>query len=173
MNKHYFPFFLISVSNNSVCDSLLKEVYVEDQRKPEWFEVDRAIACRRKSGCDTTCDILTTIQDNKDFQDYEFLVKWKGLDYSEATWESCCTEGLQAAISKLVERHHSALKRIDCVSPVCLKGVITEEVHNGALYGYQNQGLQWIFDNFRTRRNVILAGTFMNPKAVMHGSLHT
>jgi len=77
-----FPFFLISVSNNSVCDSLLKEVYVEDQRKPEWFEVDRAIACRRKSGCDTTCDILTTIQDNKDFQDYEFLVKWKGLDYS-------------------------------------------------------------------------------------------
>ncbi|KAG2602355.1 CHD3-type chromatin-remodeling factor PICKLE-like isoform X2 [Panicum virgatum] len=136
---------------------LLKEVYVEDQRKPEWFEVDRAIACRRKSGCDTTCDILTTIQDNKDFQDYEFLVKWKGLDYSEATWESCCTEGLQAAISKLVERHHSALKRIDCVSPVCLKGVITEEVHNGALYGYQQQGLQWIFDNFKARRNVILA----------------
>ncbi|KAG2593370.1 hypothetical protein PVAP13_5NG170940 [Panicum virgatum] len=136
---------------------LLKEVYLEDQRKPEWFEVDRAIACRRKSGCDSTCDILTTIQDIKDFQDYEFLVKWKGLDYSEATWESCCKEGLQAAISKLVERHQRALKRIDCVSPVCLKGVITEEVHNGALYGYQNQGLQWIFDNFRTRRNVILA----------------
>jgi len=136
---------------------LLKEVYLEDQRKPEWFEVDRAIACRRKSGCDSTCDILTTIQDIKDFQEYEFLVKWKGLDYSEATWESCCKEGLQAAISKLVERHQRALKRIDCVSPVCLKGVITEEVHNGALYGYQNQGLQWIFDNFRTRRNVILA----------------
>ncbi|RLN25283.1 hypothetical protein C2845_PM07G30510 [Panicum miliaceum] len=136
---------------------LIKEVYVEDQRKPEWFEVDRAIACRRKSGCDSTYDILTTIQDNKDFQEYEFLVKWKGLDYCEATWESCCTEGVQAAISKLVERHQSVLKRIDCVSPVCLEGVITEEIHNGALYGYQHQGLQWIFDNFKTRRNVILA----------------
>ncbi|RLN05035.1 hypothetical protein C2845_PM13G15190 [Panicum miliaceum] len=123
---------------------LLKEVYVEDQRKPEWFEVDRAIA-------------FGGSLDNKDFLEYEFLVKWKGLDYCEATWESCCTEGVQAAISKLVERHQGVLKRIDCVSPVCLEGVITEEIHNGALYGYQHQGLQWIFDNFKTRRNVILA----------------
>uniref|UniRef100_K3XRZ6 CHD3-type chromatin-remodeling factor PICKLE n=1 Tax=Setaria italica TaxID=4555 RepID=K3XRZ6_SETIT len=136
---------------------LLKEAYLEDQRKPEWFEVDRAIACRRKSGSDSTCDILTAIQDNEDLQEYEFLVKWKGLDYCEATWESCCTEGVQVAISKLVERHQIASKRIDCVSPICLEGVITEDVHNGALYSYQHQGLQWIFDNFKARRNVILA----------------
>ncbi|CAL4946313.1 unnamed protein product [Urochloa decumbens] len=136
---------------------LLKEVYSEDERKPEWFEVDRAIACRRKFDCDSTCDILTTIQDSKDFQEYEFLVKWKGLDYSEATWESCCTEGVQAAISKLVGRHQNALKKVDSVSPICLEGVIKEEVCNGALYSYQQQGLQWMLDNFKARRNVILA----------------
>jgi chromodomain-helicase-DNA-binding protein 4 len=155
-----------------ICNRLLKEVYLEDQRKPEWFEVDRAITCRRKSGSDSTCDILTAIQDNEGLQEYEFLVKWKGLDYCEATWESCCTEGVQDAISKLVEKHQSALKRLDCVSPTCLEGVITEDVHNGALYSYQHQGLQWIFDNYKARRNVILAGMFMTSKAVMHVIFH-
>ncbi|KAF8768989.1 hypothetical protein HU200_007047 [Digitaria exilis] len=136
---------------------LLKEVYLEDQRKPEWFEVDRVIACRTKSGPAGTCDILTAIQDNKGFVENEFLVKWKDLDYSEATWESCSTEGVEAAISKLVERQQNALKRTDCVSPTSLEGMITKEVNNGALYSYQLQGVQWIFDNFKTRRNVILA----------------
>ncbi|KAL6840221.1 hypothetical protein ACP4OV_030031 [Aristida adscensionis] len=136
---------------------LLKEVYSEDQRKPEWFEVDRAIACRRKFGPDVTCHILTTFQDNEDFGEYEFLVKWKGLDYCDATWEPCCTEAVHTAVSMLVERHKNKLKIIDSISSSCLDGVIPKEIHNGALYDYQLQGLQWIFDNFRTRRNVILA----------------
>jgi chromodomain-helicase-DNA-binding protein 4 len=143
---------------------LLKEVYSEDQRKPEWLEVDRAIACRRKCDPDGTCDILTAFQDNKNFEAYEILVKWNGLDYCDATWESCCTEGVQAALSMLVERHQKTLKRIDHVSPLFLDRVIPEEVHNGALYDYQLQGLQWIFNNFKTKRNVILAGKFMNSK---------
>lgn len=161
-----FPFFILFLMIlQIICYSLLKEVYLEDQRKPEWFEVDRVIACRRKSGPDGTCDVLTAIQDNKDFDEYEFLVKWKDLDYFEATWESFCMEGVKAAVSKLVERHQNALKRTDCVSPTSLEGVITKEVNNGALYSYQLQGLQWIFDNFKTRRNVILAGKIMNFKA--------
>ncbi|KXG33813.2 hypothetical protein SORBI_3003G377300 [Sorghum bicolor] len=136
---------------------LLKEVYSEDQRKPEWLEVDRAIACRRKCDPDGTCDLLTSFQDNKNFEEYEVLVKWKGLDYCEATWESCCTEGVQAALSMLVERHQKTLKKPNHVSPLFLDSVISKEVHNGALYDYQLQGLQWIFNNFKTRRNVILA----------------
>ncbi|WVZ67934.1 hypothetical protein U9M48_016946, partial [Paspalum notatum var. saurae] len=136
---------------------LLKEVYSEDQRKPEWFEVDRAIACRRKGDTDGTCDILITFQDNKNFEEFEFLVKWKGLDYCEATWEPYCTEGVQAAIPMLVEMHQKASKRIDHAIPMCLDGVISHEVHNGSLYDYQLQGLQWMLNNFKTRRNVILA----------------
>lgn len=147
------------------CNSLLKEVYSEDQRKPEWFEVDRAIACRRKFDHDGLCDISATFQDNKDFDGYEFLVKWKGLDYCEATWESC-TEGVQPAVSMLVKRHQNTLKRVDCVSQICLDGMIPEKVHSDSLYDYQLQGLQWIFDNFQTRRSVILAGMFMNSKAI-------
>jgi chromodomain-helicase-DNA-binding protein 4 len=148
-------FLMILLCNH---DSLLKEVYLEDQRKPEWFEVDRAIACRRKSVPAATCDILASFEDNKDFGEYEFLVKWKGLDYCEATWEpASCTEGVQAAIFKLIERHQNTLKRTDCVSSVCLDDVSPKEIHN-SLYDYQLQGLQWIFDNFKTKKNVILAG---------------
>ncbi|TVU36285.1 hypothetical protein EJB05_18215, partial [Eragrostis curvula] len=138
-------------------NTLLKEVYSEDQRKSEWNEVDRAIACRRKSVPAAPFDILAILEGNKNFEEYEFLVKWKGLDYCEATWEPYCTEGVQAAVDKLIERHQNTLKRHDCVNPICQDGVIPEEVQNGALYDYQLQGLQWMLDNFKTKRNIILA----------------
>ncbi|KAL6614067.1 hypothetical protein ACP70R_036337 [Stipagrostis hirtigluma subsp. patula] len=137
--------------------TLLKEVYSEDQRKSEWLEVDRAIACRRKYSPDSTCDILTIFQDNKGLEEFEFLVKWKGLDYCDSTREPCCTEAVKDAVSMLVKRHQNSLKRIDCASPICLDGAIPEEIHNGALYDYQLQAVQWMFDNFKTRRNIILA----------------
>uniref|UniRef100_A0A0D3EX12 CHD3-type chromatin-remodeling factor PICKLE n=1 Tax=Oryza barthii TaxID=65489 RepID=A0A0D3EX12_9ORYZ len=136
--------------------NLRKEVYSEDQRKLEWFEVDRAIACRRKFHHEGLCDVLATFQDNQDFDGYEFLVKWKGLDYCEATWEPCCTDGVQQAVSMLVRRHKNASKRVN-ISQTCLDGSKIEEVHCGALYDYQLQGLQWLIDNFKTRRSVILA----------------
>ncbi|BAS75560.1 Os01g0881000 [Oryza sativa Japonica Group] len=135
---------------------LPKEVYSEDQRKLEWFEVDHAIACRRKFHHEGLCDVLATFQDNQDFDGYEFLVKWKGLDYCEATWEPCCTDGVQQAVSMLVRRHKNASKRVN-ISQTCLDGSKIEEVHCGALYDYQLQGLQWLIDNFKTRRSVILA----------------
>uniref|UniRef100_A0A0E0CB45 Uncharacterized protein n=1 Tax=Oryza meridionalis TaxID=40149 RepID=A0A0E0CB45_9ORYZ len=135
---------------------LPKEVYSEDQRKLEWFEVDRAIACRRKFHHEGLCDVLATFQNNQDFDGYEFLVKWKGLDYCEATWEPCCTDGVQQAVSMLVRRHKNASKRVN-ISQTCLDGSKIEEVHCGSLYDYQLQGLQWLIDNFKTRRSVILA----------------
>ncbi|CAM0883929.1 unnamed protein product [Alopecurus aequalis] len=139
-------------------NTLPKEVYSDDERKPEWFEVDRAIACRRKFDSDGICDILASFQNNENFEEYEFLVKWKGLDYCDATWESYSTEGVQSAVSMLVKRHRNTLKRADCVSQMYIDEMIPENVH-GALYDYQLQGLQWIFDNFkaRPRRSVILA----------------
>eukprot|EP01018_Ginkgo_biloba_P034091 Gb_18039 [translate_table: standard] len=39
---------------------------------------------------------------------YEFLVKWMGLDYCDATWEGSCSEELLATADKLVERHQKA-----------------------------------------------------------------
>ncbi|KAK1668651.1 hypothetical protein QYE76_056810 [Lolium multiflorum] len=137
--------------------SLLEEVYTEDERKPEWFEVDRAIACRQKYDIDGPCDILATFQNNKDFDGYEFLVKWNDLDYGECTWEPYCTEGVPSAVSMLIERHQNTLKRVARVSETCMDGKLPDKVHNGVLYGYQLQGLQWIFQNFITRRSVILA----------------
>ncbi|KAM3353374.1 hypothetical protein ACQJBY_024495 [Aegilops geniculata] len=137
-------------------NTLPKEVYTDDQRKPEWFEVDRAIACRRKFDLGL-CDVLTSSEDNKDFEGYEFLVKWKGLDYCDATWESYSTEGVQSAVSMLVKRHQNTSRRVDCVSPMNIEGMVSENVHNDALYDYQLQGLKWMFDNFKSRRSVILA----------------
>uniref|UniRef100_A0ACD5WIF7 Uncharacterized protein n=1 Tax=Avena sativa TaxID=4498 RepID=A0ACD5WIF7_AVESA len=138
-------------------NTLPKEVHTNDERKPEWFEVDRAIAIRRKSDPHGLCDILANFQDNVDFEGFEFLVKWKGLDYCDATWEPYSTEGVQSAVSMLVERHQNTLKRADCVSQMNTDEMIPENVHSGALYDYQRQGLQWIFDNFKARRSVILA----------------
>lgn len=141
-----------------------KDVYSEDQRKPEWFVIDQAIACRLKSNPDGLCDILANCQDNKDFEGYEFLVKWKGLDYCDAAWESYFTEGVKSAVSMLVKRHRNALNRVDCVNQMCMDSMIPETVHNGVLYDYQLQGLKWIFENYKTRKSVILAGMFMNSK---------
>ncbi|VAH83090.1 unnamed protein product [Triticum turgidum subsp. durum] len=137
-------------------NTLPKEVYTDDQRKPEWFEVDRAIACHRKFDLGL-CDVLASSKDNEDFEGYEFLVKWKGLDYCDATWESYSTEGVQSAVSMLVKRHQNTSRRVDCVSPMNIEGMVSENVHNDALYDYQLQGLKWMFDNFKSRRSVILA----------------
>ncbi|CAM0883924.1 unnamed protein product [Alopecurus aequalis] len=137
--------------------SLLEEVYTKDERKPEWFEVDRAIACRQKYDLDSSCDILATFQDNKDFEAYEFLVKWNDLDYSESTWEPYCTKGVPSAVSMLIERHQNASKRVDCVSVTCMDEMLPDKVHSGDLYEYQLQGFKWIFENFRSEKSVILA----------------
>jgi chromodomain-helicase-DNA-binding protein 4 len=75
---------------------------------------------------------------------------------------------VQSAISMLVERHRNTLKRADCISQMYTDEMIPENVHSGALYDYQLQGLQWIFDNFKIRRSVILAGMLMNSKDTIH-----
>uniref|UniRef100_A0A453G7G0 Uncharacterized protein n=1 Tax=Aegilops tauschii subsp. strangulata TaxID=200361 RepID=A0A453G7G0_AEGTS len=71
----------------------------------------------------------------------------------------------------LVKRHQNTLRRVDCVSPMNIEGMVSENIHNDALYDYQLQGLKWMFDNFKSKRSVILAGMFMNSKATMHDSI--
>ncbi|XP_058089747.1 CHD3-type chromatin-remodeling factor PICKLE-like [Magnolia sinica] len=133
---------------------------VIDPRKAEWFKIDRVIACRRKFNAHNVCEILNLSQASQDSREFEFLVKWMGLDYSDVTWESSCMEELLTEIGKLVHRHQRAIERSDnyCweshvpqldVQPSYLKG--------GILFDYQMRGLNWILNNFISRRNVILA----------------
>uniref|UniRef100_A0A1D1Z0P6 CHD3-type chromatin-remodeling factor PICKLE n=1 Tax=Anthurium amnicola TaxID=1678845 RepID=A0A1D1Z0P6_9ARAE len=142
-----------------------KFLFVDDEsavdcRKPEWFKVDRVVACRKKSDPDNYIDVLTLpcIDENK--VELEFLVKWVGLDYDDATWESSSSEELSSAVSELVKRHHGVAEKIDNYPSninVCRFDMSPNYLRGGHLYDYQLEGLNWILSNFLVRNNVILA----------------
>ncbi|KAH9317322.1 hypothetical protein KI387_019091, partial [Taxus chinensis] len=136
-------------------------IYV-DERKPEWLKIDRVIACREKLlGSESSSEIgMANLSGSEKNGKYEFLVKWMGLDYSDATWEDSCNEELLGSAAKLVERHQKAIERveIDRGHPVSVS--IKEQpsyLKGGILHDYQLQGMKWILNNFEHRRNVILA----------------
>ncbi|KAJ3678064.1 hypothetical protein LUZ60_001867 [Juncus effusus] len=76
-----------------------------DLRKPEWFQIDHVISCRTKSEPKNPFEISNSILSNPNLSEFEFLVKWSDLDYSESTWESIITDELRGEIAKLVKRH--------------------------------------------------------------------
>ncbi|XP_078182230.1 uncharacterized protein LOC144575859 isoform X2 [Carex rostrata] len=127
-----------------------------DLRQPEWLQIDRAIACSSRVEPANPCDISSQLLTDENPSDFKFLVKWKGLDYCDTTWESEMTEELRGAITQLVERHHKA-SEIDLDKEQGLNSKSIAESYKGVLYDYQIQGVQWILDNFQARRNVILA----------------
>jgi len=134
---------------------------VIDERKPEWFKIDRVIACRRKCDSGKSCEIWNMCSSNKENEEFEFLVKWMGLDYCDSTWESSCNEELLAEVGGLIQRHKRAAERVDhfSTSSGCEPPNKTpNELYGGTLYNYQLHGLNWILSNFKERRNVILAG---------------
>ncbi|KAJ4966726.1 hypothetical protein NE237_018575 [Protea cynaroides] len=139
---------------------LLDGATIIDQRKPEWLMIDRIIACRKKHTVNNLCKAYNLSETRGECTELEFLVKWKGLDYNDLTWESSCMNELLDELDKLVQRHQKAVARshILCeklsfsrleVQPSYLKG--------GVLYDYQLRGLNWILHNFMSRINVILA----------------
>ncbi|XP_020244081.1 CHD3-type chromatin-remodeling factor PICKLE-like isoform X1 [Asparagus officinalis] len=131
-----------------------------DERKPEWFKIDRVISCRRKCDSDKPFEILDIGSMNQENGDLEFLVKWMGLDYCDSTWESSCSEELSPEVSRLIQRHQRATERVDNSSTSSgseALNKIPNELYGGVLYDYQLQGQSWILNNFKARRNVILA----------------
>jgi chromodomain-helicase-DNA-binding protein 4 len=130
-----------------------------DLRKPEWLQIDRAIACSRRVGPPNLCEISSQLLTDQNISDFKFLVKWKGLDYCDTTWESEMTEELTGAVARLVERHRRASEG-DLNKQQGLNSKSITELYKGVLYDYQIQGVQWILDNFKARKNVILAGKF-------------
>lgn len=132
-----------------------------DHRKSEWFHVDRVISFRKKDNPDEKSQIMPSFQPNQQqYGDFEYLTKWKGLDYCEATWESTLTEELSAEVSNFFQRHTKTSERCDddhLNSSVCHFDE-TPGYMSGMLYPYQLVGLNWLLSNFLARRNAILAG---------------
>ncbi|MQL88673.1 hypothetical protein Taro_021237 [Colocasia esculenta] len=136
------------------------EESIIDHRKPEWFKVDRVIACRKMAYPDSCFDASTLSLIEQDRKEMEFLVKWMGLDYDDVTWESSWTEELSSAISKLVKRHQRATEKTDknpSNTIICRFEKTPDYLSGGHLYDYQLEGLNWILRNFSLRNNIILA----------------
>ncbi|ERN19886.1 chromodomain-helicase-DNA-binding protein 3 isoform X1 [Amborella trichopoda] len=134
--------------------------FLIDERKPEWFKIDRVIACREKSNNNMLDFDDTSQQCQNGAGEYEFLVKWMGLDYCEATWETSCTDELLAQADKLVQRHRIANEICEHHSSGSHLIAFTEQpcyLKGGILHEYQVFGLNWILSNFLDKRSVILA----------------
>lgn len=133
-----------------------------DERKPEWLKIDRVIACREKVDCDNSLYEVEkpSITGPKKNGRYEFLVKWMGLDYCDATWEDSCNEELLGTADKLVERHQKANEWVESDSGHLVGLSLMQQpsyLNGGILHSYQLQGIKWLLNNFEQRRNVILA----------------
>ena len=99
---------------------------------------------------------------------HEYLVKWRGLGYGEATWETA------ALLSSDVDAAHVAAyeKRNDLKAKRAIHATAAENQKNGAklpakptppefknnmaLREYQVTSFEWMVGNYRRRQNVIL-----------------
>ncbi|XP_043724989.1 CHD3-type chromatin-remodeling factor CHR7-like [Telopea speciosissima] len=139
---------------------LLDGVTIIDQRKPEWLMIDRVIACRKKHTVNNICKAYNLSETREECVEHECLVKWKGLDYNDATWDSSYTKELLAELDKLAQRHQKAVLRSRSVCEKCSFSSLDLQpsyLAGGFLYDYQLRGLNWLLHNFMSRNNVILA----------------
>ena len=123
--------------------------------EPSYGEVDRVIACRGRA----------------DGLPPEYLVKWRGLPYRAATWESACgpLRGWQQAIDAHRAREAYAERCArepppppairSCRSAEQFRGVSESPAfrHGERLRDYQLGGVNWLLLSWHLRRSVILA----------------
>lgn len=136
-----------------------------DDRRAEWFGVDRVIAYRIRGSNSYGVPQLPSLprslsKSDGDVERYEYLVKWKGLEYDAATWETCTTGDVRAGISTFDERHQKAEARYMQSQNLVFTNlkVQPDYVNGGVLHNYQLSGLKWLLCNFLERKSVILAG---------------
>lgn len=142
-----------------------------DERRPEWLQIDRIIACRDP---ETHNEILPQDLGKRTKEPQcssgiglEYLVKWTNIEYNGSTWEEGNDDkDMKESIQKFLERHLQAEGRA-CAEPTERTIATTikqqpEYIHGGELHGYQLQGLKWLLTNFEQRKSVILAGTSSN-----------
>nr|GEV55510.1 protein chromatin remodeling 5-like isoform X1 [Tanacetum cinerariifolium] len=129
------------------------------------------------------CQVERIIADriSKDLEVQEYLVKWQGLSYAEATWEKidditfaqaaideykAREAALVAAHQKMVDfqrrKSKASLRKLD-EQPDWLKG--------GKLRDYQLEGLNFLVNSWRNDTNVILADEMGLGKTVQSVSM--
>ena len=136
---------------------------LSDERRPEWVQIDRVIACRdQESQCITSPPAAGEAQGLSSSK-REYLVKWSNIEYNGSTWEEGNNDNdMLEAITKFIERHELAEKKI-CATQTdrAVAPIITEQpkyISGGVLHDYQLQGLKWLLSNYHHRKSVILAG---------------
>ncbi|CAM6110091.1 unnamed protein product [Calypogeia fissa] len=135
-----------------------------DERRPEWLQVDRIIACRKHGSKvpvkpPQVSALLRSRQEGK--TGVEFLVKWQTLEHKSATWEQEReTDEFQQAIASYKNRHErvdeSEPKEENAKAVTAIK-MQPDYVSGGMMYAFQLHGLKWLLSNFEQRRSVILA----------------
>ncbi|KAL2645131.1 hypothetical protein R1flu_012718 [Riccia fluitans] len=140
-----------------------------DERKPKWLLIDRVIKCREHGvGQLHPSELSRTGYKRSGVQ---FLVKWQGLNYKNATWEETkFSKDMREAIHAFISRHEAA--EVDPSHPQPREPVAAritrqpEYIHGGTLYGYQLEGLKWLVRSFEAKRNVVLADERLLGKTV-------
>lgn len=135
---------------------------LSDERRPEWVQIDRVIACRdQESRCITSPPAAGEAQGLSSSK-REYLVKWTNIEYNGSTWEEANNfDDMQEAISKFIERHELAERKASTTqTDRAVAPAITEQpkyISGGVLHDYQLQGLKWLLSNYQQRKSVILA----------------
>ncbi|PIA48224.1 hypothetical protein AQUCO_01400659v1 [Aquilegia coerulea] len=157
-------------------ENFLDQVEVHDVSKEmeldlikQYSQVERIFSDRIKQGGSESGDVTP-----------EYLVKWKGLSYAEATWEKDvdiafaqdaideykAREAAMMVQGKLVDsqrnKSKASLRKLD-EQPKWLKG--------GILRDYQLEGLNFLVNSWRNDTNVILADEMGLGKTVQSVSM--
>lgn len=137
---------------------------LSDERRPEWVQIDRVIACRVQENQFITSPPARGAGEAQGLSpNKEYLVKWTNIEYNGSTWEEENNDkDMQEAIAKFIERHELA-ERKACTSltdRVVAPAIIQQPkyISGGVLHDYQLQGLKWLLSNYEQRKSVILAG---------------
>ncbi|KAL0250799.1 hypothetical protein GEMRC1_000013 [Eukaryota sp. GEM-RC1] len=117
---------------------------------PDWLKIDKVIN-----------------RDTKQANEPQYLVKWRGLPYSDCTWEIVSefkkSGGDEKMLEEAIEEYLGVEKRLWKRSKLKKKfdqNVIIEEScswFNGKLFDYQIEGVQFLVNSFKNSKNVILA----------------
>ena len=122
---------------------------------PNYCKIDRIISHRELKI--SAGKISNTTDANSSYGNFEFLVVWKSLPYTEATWEIISSLGEKVKIDSYFSRNQV---------PSLNNSINTQEVetvlnmkfkNNNELRPYQTEGLKWLAFNWMEGRSVILA----------------
>ncbi|CAI5467351.1 unnamed protein product [Closterium sp. Yama58-4] len=140
----------------------------------QYSQVDRVVAERPAKAAAGEAG-----REGDEVSSYEFFVKWKGLSYSEATWEAeADIESARDAIDEFKAREAGALvvgKSVEAQRKSCRNmsklEVQPEWLKGGTLRDYQLMGLNFLIHSWMKDTSVILADEMGLGKTVQSVSM--